>query len=116
MRDCARRRARRRPSRSIRERRTPARAQLNDSAETMSIKEVLGEHAKKIPVSGTKVVSPRIAGRDRCDRGRTLVALEPGSTMDPADDQLPKNPDRLAISTSCQNSRPRRRTRHSYYE
>src|SRR5213595_596012 len=28
--------------------------QLNDSAETMSIKEVLGEHAKKIPVSGTK--------------------------------------------------------------
>ena len=28
--------------------------QLNDSAETMSIKDVLGEHAKKIPVSGTK--------------------------------------------------------------
>src|SRR5437764_3019345 len=28
--------------------------QLNDSAETMSIKAVLGEHAKKIPVSGTK--------------------------------------------------------------
>ncbi len=28
--------------------------QLNDSAETMSIKEVLGERAKKIPVSGTK--------------------------------------------------------------
>jgi 3-oxoacyl-[acyl-carrier-protein] synthase II len=28
--------------------------QLNDSAETMSIKEVLGEHAKKTPVSGTK--------------------------------------------------------------
>src|SRR5213595_2715998 len=28
--------------------------QLNDSAETMSIKEVLDEHAKKIPVSGTK--------------------------------------------------------------
>src|SRR5947209_834021 len=28
--------------------------QLNDSAETMSIKEVLGDHAKKIPVSGTK--------------------------------------------------------------
>jgi 3-oxoacyl-[acyl-carrier-protein] synthase II len=28
--------------------------QLNDSAETMSIKEVLGEHAKEIPVSGTK--------------------------------------------------------------
>jgi 3-oxoacyl-[acyl-carrier-protein] synthase II len=28
--------------------------QLNDSAETMSIKEVLGEHAKQIPVSGTK--------------------------------------------------------------
>src|SRR6184192_3564219 len=28
--------------------------QLNDSAETMSIKEVLGQHAKKIPVSGTK--------------------------------------------------------------
>jgi 3-oxoacyl-[acyl-carrier-protein] synthase II len=28
--------------------------QLNDSAETMSIKEVLGERAKQIPVSGTK--------------------------------------------------------------
>src|SRR5437667_1632394 len=28
--------------------------QLNDSAETMSIKEVLGEHAKEAPVSGTK--------------------------------------------------------------
>src|SRR3984893_18786986 len=28
--------------------------QLNDSAETMSIKEVLGERAKEIPVSGTK--------------------------------------------------------------
>src|SRR5205814_2825547 len=28
--------------------------QLNDSAETMSIKAVLGEHANKIPVSGTK--------------------------------------------------------------
>src|SRR5213595_98183 len=28
--------------------------QLNDSPKTMSIKEVLGEHAKKIPVSGTK--------------------------------------------------------------
>jgi 3-oxoacyl-[acyl-carrier-protein] synthase II len=28
--------------------------QLNDSAETMSIKEVLGERAYKIPVSGTK--------------------------------------------------------------
>jgi 3-oxoacyl-[acyl-carrier-protein] synthase II len=28
--------------------------QLNDSAETMSIKEVFGEHAKEIPVSGTK--------------------------------------------------------------
>jgi 3-oxoacyl-[acyl-carrier-protein] synthase II len=28
--------------------------QLNDSAETMSIKEALGERAKKIPVSGTK--------------------------------------------------------------
>src|SRR5437660_10018324 len=28
--------------------------QLNDSAETMSIKEVLGQQAKKIPVSGTK--------------------------------------------------------------
>jgi len=28
--------------------------QLNDSAETMSIKEVLGERAKNIPVSGTK--------------------------------------------------------------
>src|SRR5438105_1473268 len=28
--------------------------QLNDSAETMSIKEVLGEHAKEGPVSGTK--------------------------------------------------------------
>src|SRR5438445_7983902 len=28
--------------------------QLNDSAETMSIKEVLGEHAKEVPVSGTK--------------------------------------------------------------
>src|SRR5213075_1311626 len=28
--------------------------QLNDSAETMSIKEVLGERACKIPVSGTK--------------------------------------------------------------
>src|SRR5438093_13496684 len=28
--------------------------QLNDSAETMSIKEILGERAKQIPVSGTK--------------------------------------------------------------
>ena len=28
--------------------------QLNDSTETMSIKEVFGEHARKIPVSGTK--------------------------------------------------------------
>jgi len=28
--------------------------QLNDSAETMSIKQVFGEHAKKTPVSGTK--------------------------------------------------------------
>jgi 3-oxoacyl-[acyl-carrier-protein] synthase II len=28
--------------------------QLNDSAETMSIKEALGEHAHKIPVTGTK--------------------------------------------------------------
>ncbi|MFN2540723.1 MAG: beta-ketoacyl-ACP synthase II [Chthoniobacterales bacterium] len=28
--------------------------QLNDSTETMSIKEVFGDHAKKIPVSGTK--------------------------------------------------------------
>src|SRR5438445_8808922 len=28
--------------------------QLNDSAETMSIKQVLGERAKQIPVSGTK--------------------------------------------------------------
>ena len=28
--------------------------QLNDSTETMSIKEVFGEHGKKIPVSGTK--------------------------------------------------------------
>lgn len=28
--------------------------QLNDSTETMSIKQVFGEHAKKIPVSGTK--------------------------------------------------------------
>ena len=28
--------------------------QLNDSAETMSIKEVFGEHAKKVPVTGTK--------------------------------------------------------------
>jgi 3-oxoacyl-[acyl-carrier-protein] synthase II len=28
--------------------------QLNDSTETMSIKEVFGEHAKRIPVSGTK--------------------------------------------------------------
>jgi 3-oxoacyl-[acyl-carrier-protein] synthase II len=28
--------------------------QLNDSTETMSIKQVFGEHANKIPVSGTK--------------------------------------------------------------
>jgi 3-oxoacyl-[acyl-carrier-protein] synthase II len=28
--------------------------QLNDSAETMSIKQVFGEHSKRIPVSGTK--------------------------------------------------------------
>src|SRR6184192_282842 len=28
--------------------------QLNDASETLAIKEVLGEHAKKIPVSGTK--------------------------------------------------------------
>jgi 3-oxoacyl-[acyl-carrier-protein] synthase II len=28
--------------------------QLNDSGETMSIKQVFGEHAKRIPVSGTK--------------------------------------------------------------
>src|SRR5262249_23620116 len=28
--------------------------QLNDSTETMSIKQVFGDHAKKIPVSGTK--------------------------------------------------------------
>src|SRR5438876_6380863 len=28
--------------------------QLNDSAETMSIKQVLGDHAKKVPVRGTE--------------------------------------------------------------
>jgi hypothetical protein len=32
--------------------------QLNDGAETMSIKQVFGEHAQRIPVSGTKAITP----------------------------------------------------------
>ena len=43
--------------------------QLNDSTETMSIKEVFGAHAARIPVSGTKTLHGPSVRRDRRDRG-----------------------------------------------
>jgi len=49
--------------------------QLNDSAETMSIKEVLVNAPKKIPVSGHEGLSPRASTRRYGrDRGRALRA------------------------------------------
>src|SRR5947207_14237705 len=45
--------------------------QPNDSAETRSIREVLGEHAKKIPVSGTKGYH----AHPRCATGEIEAAL-----------------------------------------
>ena len=57
--------------------------QLNDSTETMAIKEVFGEHARRIPVSGTKGIYCASSGRDRRDRSRDLRARARTSMVPP---------------------------------
>ena len=79
--------------------------QLNDSAETASIKQVFGEHAQRIPVSGTKGYYAHPLGATGAVEA-ALCALAVRPAMDPADDQLSKSRPACDLDVVPNHGRP----------